>query len=78
MTVNRITGLDPAGPGFNYPEKWYDEFDNLTDTHLWYTDADFVDVIHTGIYFIYCIKFYVENFLPFSLSGAYDPSKINI
>ena len=48
MTVDRITGLDPAGPGFNYPESWYDQNLNLTKTHLWYTDANFVDVIHTG------------------------------
>lgn len=50
VEVSRVTGLDPAGPGFNFPETWYNEYDNLTDAHLWYTDAGFVDVIHTGLY----------------------------
>ena len=47
-TMYRITGLDPAGPGFDFPESWYEKYDNLTETHLWHTDATFVDVIHTG------------------------------
>ena len=48
VTVKRITGLDPAGPGFNFPAQWYTEFQNLTETHLYFTDAHFVDIIHTG------------------------------
>lgn len=48
LTVNRITGLDPAGPGFDFPDLWYEKYGNITETHLWYTDASFVDVIHTG------------------------------
>lgn len=47
-TLARITGLDPAGPGFNFPNSWYEKYENLDQAHLWYTDADFVDVIHTG------------------------------
>ena len=46
--VERITGLDPAGPGFDFPLEWYEKYDNLTLAHLWHTDAEFVDVIHTG------------------------------
>ncbi|XP_011505791.1 PREDICTED: lipoprotein lipase-like, partial [Ceratosolen solmsi marchali] len=34
--LSRITGLDPAGPNFNYPE-----------AHLSMNDAAFVDTIHT-------------------------------
>merc|ERR1712130_385351 len=45
--IGRITGLDPAGPGFDFPSFWYKKYDNLTLTHLWHTDAQFVDVIHT-------------------------------
>ena len=47
-TLARITGLDPAGPGFNFPNSWYKKYEKLDQAHLWYTDADFVDVIHTG------------------------------
>lgn len=40
VKLNRITGLDPAGPCFyNLP----------SDQRLTKTDADFVDVIHTNI-----------------------------
>ncbi|OTF76436.1 hypothetical protein BLA29_006527 [Euroglyphus maynei] len=38
--LSRITALDPAGPLF--------EGVNNTDARLWYTDAQFVDSIHTN------------------------------
>nr|AAS21358.1 triacylglycerol lipase-like protein [Oikopleura dioica] len=48
LHLGRITGLDPAGPAFTFPSMWYDEFPNeLEKTHLWYSDAEFVDVIHS-------------------------------
>lgn len=37
--LNRISGLDPAGPCF---------LNEKTDKRLTTTDADFVDVIHTA------------------------------
>lgn len=41
----RITGLDPAGPGFFFPLKTQPD-------HLRSTDAQFVDIIHSdaGLY----------------------------
>ncbi|XP_015516106.2 lipase member H-B [Neodiprion lecontei] len=36
FTIPKITGLDPAGPGFTE-----------TDSHLQASDADFVEIIHT-------------------------------
>ena len=45
--IGRITGTDPAGPGFDFPRDWYDHY-NITDVHLTKEDALFVDVIHTG------------------------------
>lgn len=40
--ANRITGLDPAGPLYEWPHMEY--LDEVLDP----TDADFVDVIHTN------------------------------
>ncbi|GBN79793.1 hypothetical protein AVEN_82689-1, partial [Araneus ventricosus] len=39
-SVGRITGLDPAGPGF---------YDATPDQRLDATDASFVDIIHTNM-----------------------------
>lgn len=41
--IGRITGLDPAWPGF-YPA--------VSDSPLSKYDADFVDVIHTDSFFV--------------------------
>lgn len=42
LKIRRITGLDPAFPGF---------FPAILGVHLSRTDADFVDVIHTDAWF---------------------------
>jgi len=44
IKINRITGMDPAGPGFA---------DKLSFWRLSQSDANFVDVIHTSITFGY-------------------------
>lgn len=41
-TISRITGLDPAGPLFEWP--YQDPIEEKLDS----TDAEFVDVIHTN------------------------------
>lgn len=40
VNIDRITGLDPAGPCY---------FKETTDNMLTKTDADFVDSIHTSV-----------------------------
>ena len=38
--LERVSGLDPAGPGFEFPWDWYDSLSR--------DSASFVDVIHTS------------------------------
>ncbi len=43
---NRVTGLDPAGPGFYVPNEFYPTV--VVPEHLSADSARFVDVIHTN------------------------------
>ena len=46
--IGRITGTDPAGPGFDFPIEWIEELGSTDSIHLAKSDALFVDIIHTG------------------------------
>lgn len=56
--VSRVTGLDPAGPGF-FPL-------NVFLTPLNFRDADFVDIIHTDIIVFGGSLIFIEKFILFN------------
>lgn len=80
MKLRRVTGLDPANPGF-FPSFFYQP--------LTYRDAEFVDIIHTDAnvygqpYSTGTVDFWpnggsnqqgcpASNFIPFTFNGMYE------